>query len=69
MIEAFLAWFLALGLFYMILIGFAYFIPAIIAIARQHHSRWAIIAVNLLFGWTFIGWAAALIWSLTGVKK
>ena len=69
MIEGFIGWFLALGLFYMILVIGAYFIPSIIGFIRGHHSMWAIFAVNLLFGWTFIGWAVALIWSLTGVRK
>ena len=67
--EGMIGWFMALGLVYMILLGVAYFIPAIIAIYRQHHSRWAIVTLNVLFGWTFIGWAVALIWSLTGVRR
>lgn len=43
----------------------AYFIPTIIAIARSHDNQWAIAAVNLLLGWSFIGWVVALVWSLT----
>lgn len=42
-----------------------YFIPTFIALARKHHSAPAIIAVNVLAGWTAIGWFVALIWSLT----
>lgn len=42
-----------------------YFLPAFIAFRRQHHNRGAILAVNLLLGWSFIGWVVALIWSLT----
>jgi hypothetical protein len=26
----------------------------------------AIMAINIAFGWTVVGWLAALIWSLTG---
>ena len=44
-----------------------YWLPTIIAIVRDHQSRMAIFAVNLLFGWTVIGWFFAFIWSLTGV--
>lgn len=43
----------------------AYVIPSIIAIRRKHHSVGAIIAVNLLLGWSLIGWVIALVWSLT----
>lgn len=42
-----------------------YFIPSIVAIVRGHMSKGAIIALNLLLGWTFIGWIIALVWSLT----
>ncbi len=45
----------------------AYFFPTWIAILRTHHNRLAIFAVNLLIGWTAIGWIAALVWSLTAV--
>lgn len=52
-----------------ILIVVSYFIPAIIAMIRSHGSKMAIIVVNILFGWTFIGWIWAFIWSLTGNKS
>jgi hypothetical protein len=44
-----------------------YFLPTIIAAAREHHNDGAIFALNLLLGWTFLGWVAALVWSLTSV--
>ena len=47
----------------------AYFIPALVAAKRMHHQTGAILALNLLLGWTFLGWAAALIWALTAVKQ
>jgi len=43
----------------------AYFFPAVIAKSRKHRNRGAITALNLLLGWTGLGWIAALIWSLT----
>lgn len=43
----------------------AYFAPAIIAARRRHAQAGAIFALNLLLGWTFLGWIAALVWSLT----
>lgn len=45
-------------------IGF-YLLPSLIAIVRFHHNFMAIAATNILLGWTFIGWAVALIWACT----
>jgi hypothetical protein len=44
---------------------FAYIIPGIIASTRKHKNSGAILALNLLLGWTFIGWVICLVWSLT----
>ena len=41
-----------------------YFLPSIIALLRGHSSLLAIIAVNILLGWSVIGWFVAFIWSL-----
>lgn len=46
-----------------------YFLPLLLALFRQHASVLAIGALNLLLGWTIIGWIVALIWSLTGNTK
>lgn len=46
----------------------AYFIPTAIATFRGHHNVLAIFGLNLLLGWTFIGWVASLVWSLTAVE-
>ncbi|WP_321528480.1 superinfection immunity protein [Sedimenticola selenatireducens] len=43
--------------------------PWIIAGARKHHQETAIGIVNLLLGWTALGWLFALIWSLTAVNR
>ena len=45
-----------------------YFVPVFIAYGRGHHNAGAITALNLLLGWTLIGWIAAFIWSLTAVR-
>lgn len=41
-----------------------YFLPAIIAMMRKKKNTLAIFLVNLFFGFTFVGWIVALIWSL-----
>ena len=45
-----------------------YFLPALIASRRCHHNSAAILALNLLLGWTVFGWVLAFIWSLTAVR-
>jgi hypothetical protein len=42
-----------------------YFVPSVVAFVRAHHNKWAIFALNLLLGWTFLGWIGALVWSFT----
>jgi len=46
-----------------------YFFPWIVAISRDHHNRTAIAVLNLLLGWTFIGWVAALVWACTATPR
>ena len=41
-----------------------YFLPTLIADGKMHKQTNIIFLVNLLFGITFIGWVAALIWAL-----
>lgn len=40
-----------------------YFIPSILGWNKRNSG--AIIILNLLLGWTLIGWVVALIWALT----
>lgn len=42
-----------------------YFFPSIIAAMRHHHNILAIFLLNLLLGWTLLGWVAALVWAAT----
>ena len=44
-----------------------YFLPAIVASSRKHPQTVAIFLLNLLLGWTLLGWVAALVWSATAV--
>ena len=41
-----------------------YFIPLIVAHIRKHKNIVAIAILNIVVGWTFIGWLAALLWAL-----
>lgn len=51
------------GLFFLLLCVGLYFLPSIIG--AQKHNATAILAVNLLLGWTVIGWIVALVWALS----
>lgn len=50
-----------------LVILFIYFIPTINALmGKVKHPNWgAIFILNLLLGWTLIGWVVALTWSAT----
>ena len=42
-----------------------YFLPSFIAFSRQHKNKIAIFLLNLLLGWTVLGWVGSLVWSVT----
>lgn len=45
-----------------------YFVPLLVATTRNHVNMLAIGVLNLLLGWTLIGWVAALVWACTAQK-
>ena len=45
-----------------------YVLPSLISLWRKHPSKGSIIAVNILLGWTGIGWIWAFIWSLGSTR-
>jgi hypothetical protein len=51
---------------FLILSALLYFLPTIIG--RHHADAFGIFIVNLLFGWTVIGWFIALIWACSGER-
>lgn len=58
----------AKGMFVLLLIGafglLVYLIPTLIANDRKHPDLSSIAAVNILLGWSLIGWVVALAWAL-----
>jgi uncharacterized membrane protein len=40
-----------------------YFLPSFVASNRHHPNGLAIFLVNLLLGWTLLGWVGALVWA------
>lgn len=50
----------------LIIFGLAfYFAPLIIAVVRKKSNVVAIGALNVLLGWSLIGWVVALVWALS----
>jgi len=43
---------------------FFYFLPSIVAFARNKRDTTSIVVLNLFLGWTAIGWVIALVWAL-----
>lgn len=46
-----------------------YFLPVIVAAHRGHHQLLAIGALDLLLGWTVLGWVGAMVWACTEVHR
>tara|TARA_Y100000817_G_scaffold310296_1_gene300716 strand:- start:287 stop:517 length:231 start_codon:yes stop_codon:yes gene_type:complete len=40
-----------------------FFIPVSVGLFRDSSKKWGIFLVNILVGWTGIGWIIALIWA------
>ena len=41
-----------------------YFLPSILALARNKRDTTSIFLLNLFLGWSVIGWVIALVWAL-----
>lgn len=46
-----------------------YFLPTILAFSRKKSNKISILILNLLLGWTFIGWLVALIWAVSNDQQ
>ena len=53
----------ALALIVIGLMFIAYFAPTIAAISFDHKNIAPIVIINVLLGWTLIGWVVALAWA------
>ena len=58
----------ALGIGFLVIAGIGlliYFIPSFVAFNKKKSNAGAIFALNLLLGWTLVGWVVSLVWALT----
>lgn len=46
-----------------------YFLPTIVARQRGHLNTTSITVLNVLLGWTLLGWVAALVWAYSASGK
>jgi len=53
------------GVFLVICVSI-YFLPAVIALCRGHRSLGTVLFVNLLSGWTGLGWLVCIVWAFRG---
>jgi hypothetical protein len=54
-----------MGVILLAIIFVFYFLPTLICCGRKNcRCGTAIFALNLLLGWTLLGWVVALVWSL-----
>ena len=58
-------WKLILGLVLAAGAVYLYFLPALTAKRRKKANYRAIFMLNLLAGWTFVGWVIAMVWATT----
>ena len=54
-----------MSLFVVPVLALLYFLPTIIAAQREKSNTVGIFTMNLLWGWTFVGWVIALVWALS----
>lgn len=57
-----------LGALVLLFVGLMlYFMPTMNAKSRKHPNRSSIFLLNLLLGWTLVGWVVALVWSASAI--
>ncbi len=58
-----------LGLLFILLFVFigaaVYFLPSIVAFARNVETALGVFVVNLFLGWTLLGWVVSLAWAVS----
>lgn len=51
------------GLIVLLIGAGIYFLPTLVGMSKRNGC--AIFTLNLLLGWTFVGWVIALVWAMT----
>jgi hypothetical protein len=45
-----------------------YLLPSGVAIARNHNRRRSIFLLNILLGWTVMGWLVPIVWAASALS-
>jgi hypothetical protein len=53
------------GLVVVLLCLFVYFLPSVIGFKRHVRARVQVLIVNLVLGWSLLGWFIALVWAFS----
>lgn len=56
-------------LIWVLILGFIYSIPSIIAFSKGHPNRYLIMILNIALGATLVGWLIALVWAMNLINK
>lgn len=51
-----------------VMVGF-YLLPALIGFKRGIANRILLLIINLILGWTILGWIVCLIWAVAGATR
>lgn len=62
----FSVWSFGIVLVVLVIVFGIYFMPTIVARVRNHPDTTAILVLNIILGWSLIGWVIALVWAFTG---
>ncbi|HEX4012350.1 MAG TPA: superinfection immunity protein [Candidatus Cybelea sp.] len=58
----------SIGLFFWMIVSafgvMLYFLPSILAVVNHRRNSATIVVLNILLGWSFVGWIAALVMAL-----
>ncbi|MGB3968758.1 MAG: superinfection immunity protein [Planctomycetota bacterium] len=46
-----------------------YVLPSAVAMLRRHRNVASIMVVNLLLGWTLLGWAVSMAWAVSAAPQ
>ncbi|MCY3812708.1 MAG: superinfection immunity protein [Gammaproteobacteria bacterium] len=46
-----------------------YFFPTLVAFLGGKRNRGAILVLNLILGWTLLGWIGSLIWAIVAPRE
>ena len=57
------------GFLFLVVCVAIYVLPCFVAQKRRHRNANAIMALDILAGWTVAGWIIAMVWSLTDNVK